>query len=224
MPEREDVLAKLEEALALHTHSLLTYLLQVSSPVSNGGEPGVLAVLRRLLEEQASDRAQIAGLIEDLGGALPEGGFDMEVAYYNYVGVDYLIDLVLQRLREHRAVCERLGHELRDEPRASDLVRAIADRRGKAEAAMQAALEAWRKAAAPPPTPAGAATAKPAAPAAAAAAKPAEPAAASAAKPAAKTIDPERLAALKAAAEKKRAALAAGAPSDADAAGKKEGA
>jgi hypothetical protein len=222
MADKEAILGKLQEAYEFESTSLLTYLLEVSNPLSTSKDRAVADILATMASEESRDRAALANLVCDLGGSPDADTFDLGDAHYNYLSAGYLLDLVMKRVREQRAAFQRIADDVASEPRASELLRGMAERRAKGEAQLQAALDAAKKAAAPPPPkPAAPPAAKPAAPAAAA--KPAAPAAAAAApapaapKPAAPApaakppLDPEKIAALKAAAEAKKAALAAGA-------------
>ncbi|MBI1852902.1 MAG: hypothetical protein HYR85_21385 [Planctomycetes bacterium] len=214
MTETDAIVDTLQEALDLSAYSLLTYLLEISNPLSDVKDRAIAEILHRIAEEDRQDREAIAVLICDLGGTPATDTFDLDDAHYNYLTASYLLELVAKRLREQHLAFDRLASTVADEPRAAELLKTIAARRAKNEEALQAALAAAKKAAAPPPlkaAPAATATAKPGATAATPAAPGAPAAAKSAPAPAAKPpLDPAKLAALKAAAEAKKAALAAG--------------
>ena len=194
MEEREAILEKLQRPLSLLTSSFLSYLLEVSNPLSDTRDKALGDALRKIAADEKADTEALIELIYELGGVAGDISFGMGDAHYNYLSAGYLLDRILKQLREHRAEFERLAQEVKSEPRAADLLARIATGHRQAVESIESAVAATRKAAEAAAAPAPAAPAKPAAPAA---------------KPAAKTIDPEKLAELKAAAEKKRASLAA---------------
>lgn len=189
-----EILDQLQEAYDLLTSSLLVYLVEVSNPLTNSHDKTIGEALARIGAEDPEARAAIAELIDELRGVPETKPFEMGDAHYNYLNVEYLLGMLLKRLRDQMSTFERLARDAYTYPKAADLLSRLASRRAQHIQALEAAMEAKRKAASD-------------------AAKPSEatpaPKPAAAPKPAGKAIDPERLAALKAAAEKKRASLAA---------------
>ena len=108
MTEREELIEALNEAFSCKYHSVAQYLIDAHPYVAAGGE----AILRAIEAVAAADRdgsQQLARAIEQLESVPQLVTIDASLTSLNYLAVDYVLAVLIEKKVEELAQNERLA-------------------------------------------------------------------------------------------------------------------